>query len=90
MTDIPALRKLLTEASPVPWQACGTARGGCQCGWVWSITTDQLVVDASVRDPDIPPTTHEQAKANALLVAAAISALPELLDELERLRGAHV
>ena len=34
--DTVSLRKLASEATPGPYRECGSDRGGCVCGLVWS------------------------------------------------------
>jgi hypothetical protein len=90
--NIGELRKLLEAATPGPWEACGDDRGGCQCGMVWNRIVGEdgaLILNTRHADSDLPTPDLEHAKANALLVAAAINALPKLLDELEQRRKLH-
>ena len=88
MVDVDELRALLSTASPAPWRAVigedqpvsyyrglvGLAANADDGGYT------SIVSDA--------PGTRcvEKVAENARLIAAAVNALPELLDEIERLR----
>jgi hypothetical protein len=87
--DTEALRQLFRAASAGPWDACGAERGGCQCGLIWSKTADHLVLCARPHADDMATPSLEQSKANAILITAVVNALPDLLDELDRLRNAR-
>lgn len=83
MTDKLELRRLAEAATPGPWKACGSARGGCGCGMVWSHRADVPVAEAWRGDREAPEPS-EGAKANAAFIAGANpAALLALLDELE-------
>ena len=72
-TDTKRLRELLSKATPGPWEPTNTTTVNCNyaCGSGPWIISDR-------NDP--------QVIADAALIAAAVNALPELLDEVERLR----
>lgn len=88
--DITKLRKLLGKATPGPWIAMDAdnhfsradveittqVRFDESCSPIAEIDTDFGVSDMS-----------GEQEANAALIAAAVNALPGLLDECERLRG---
>jgi hypothetical protein len=73
-TDIKELRRLLAEASPGPWD---TNTSGEE---EFDDLFDHIRIDGLAWQLG----TEEDAR----LIAAAVNALPELLDEVERLRGA--
>lgn len=85
MTDVQKLRALLDTASPRPWRAdvwCGTDDGG------WAAIGPHCVASEADGFDDAPETpSYDQAMADAALIAAAVNALPEMLDEVERLRA---
>ena len=76
--NIPELRRLLAEATPGPWNDTGIKRDDGLLGWV--ITGDD--------GNDVCQTIETYKTTNASLIAAAVNALPALLDERERLREA--
>ena len=83
--DLPALRALLEQATPRPWlgpritDAWPPGHVG-----VYAVDEDGEPIDV------IGCTGHilggDGATSDAALTRAAVNALPELLDELERLR----
>jgi hypothetical protein len=86
MTD--ELKKLLAAATPGPWFVSGVRFKMNGCEW----HSIQRHNKATKQDDNIccvgyDPRTDE-GRADAALIAAAINALPGLLDELERLREA--
>jgi hypothetical protein len=89
MDIIERLRELLAKATPGPWQACGRGEGGCSCGLIFSITADIPVAETQLHDDEFCGCRPEieGRKANAQLIAEAITALPTLLADYERLRG---
>ena len=83
-TDVQELRALLAVATVRPWRAdvwYGTDDGG------WAAIGPHCVASEADGFDDAPETpSYDQARADAALIAAAVNALPELLDEVERLR----
>jgi hypothetical protein len=92
LDDIAALRTLLERASHLPWHPPHYGDDSCKCdcksgvnqgyaGAIYTIHTDNGL---RIRDGgnDAPPA-HEAA-ANGQLIAAAVNALPRLLDIAER------
>lgn len=75
MVDIEKLRALLAAATPGPWKCMqdGTA------AWI-----DQGNVKKAVW---LGIARGDQNRRDANLIAAAVNALPELLDKVERLRA---
>ncbi len=63
--------------SPGPWRVCGSDRGKCQCGQVWSVAQDLPVATVFIKDDDVGFLPEEMWHANADLIARA----PELLKE---------
>ena len=85
MVDTTKLRALLDTASPRPWRA-DVWYGSDDGGWA-AIGPHCVASDADGFD-DVPETpSYDQAMADAALIAGAVNALPELLDEVERLRA---
>jgi hypothetical protein len=77
--EIARLRTLLASATPGPWEAFRANHR--TLGTVYGATTHpdvpvdrDVFVDAGARVPDVE------------LIVAAVNALPELLDELDRTR----
>ena len=68
------LRKLLAEATPGPWNDTGIKRDDGLLGWV--ITGDD--------GNDVCQTIETYKTTNAALIAAAVNALPALLDAADR------
>lgn len=96
--DIPHLRELLAKATPRPWRAM---RDGNQYVNATYLPTAKLVGASRIEGPRRPwnphayiaygfkPTEFETVRfvdEDADLIAAAVNALPALLDEVERLR----
>lgn len=84
MTDVQKLRALLAVATARPWLAdvwYGTDDGG------WAAIGPHCVESEADGFDDTPESvSYDQAMADADLIAGAVNALPELLDEVERLR----
>lgn len=90
--DRQRLRELADRATPGPWrelERCPNAEPDRACG----VTSEQL--HRSGRDrvcvfasDAYDECSHPVSRADAAFVAAARTAVPELLDELERLRAA--
>ena len=72
--NIPELRRLLAEATPGPWNDTGIKRDDGLLGWV--ITGDD--------GNDVCQTIETYKTTNAALIAAAVNALPALLDAADR------
>lgn len=85
MVDTTKLRALLDTASPRPWRAdvwYGTDDGG------WAAIGPHCVASEADGFDDTPESvSYDQAMADAALIAGAVNGLPELLDEVERLRA---
>lgn len=84
--DLAAVRKLSDAATPGPWQECGHERGGCQCGFVWSIAADALLLMIRARDEDVPTADEAHCRSNAKFIAEARTLVPAMADEIEALR----
>lgn len=84
MTDVQKLRALLAVATARPWRTdvwYGTDDGG------WAAIGPHCVASEADGFDDAPESvSYDQAMADAALIAGAVNALPELLDEVERLR----
>lgn len=82
------LRRLLAEATPGPWRECkaNEDRGGCSCGLVWSLSIDAPVASTADDDSAGIDLGQRQYHANAALIAAAVNALPGLLDVVDAAR----
>lgn len=90
--DIAALRDLLARASCLPWHPphYGDDLTTCDCksgvneayaGAIYTVHVDNgLRISEGGNDAPI----ESEAKANGHLIAAAVNALPELLDIAER------
>ncbi len=87
MTDVQKLRALLAVATARPWRTdvwYGTDDGG------WAAIGPHCVASEADGFDDTPESvSYDQAMADAALIAGAVNALPELLDEVERLRMAE-
>jgi hypothetical protein len=88
--DTAALRALLDSATPGPWEVYHGYSGAQNIAQMRS--TDRTVSVAaekviSTKRGDVPP--WERTMPNAQLIVAAVNALPELLDEIDRLRDSH-
>lgn len=79
--------------TPGPWTYCGTARGGCQCGYIFGDGGRAYVAQAiSERNVDAlgcpdPHPTADAGKANARLIAAAPDMLAALWQALDDMQG---
>ena len=93
------LERLMREATARPWIPGHHTNPDhpCNCrsilaeGYFGSIATVNQSLTRDIEDGDCPPP--EEAIANALLIVAAVNALPELLalrEEVGRLREARV
>lgn len=85
MTDVQKLRALLAVATARPWRAdvwYGTDDGG------WAAIGPHCVASEADGFDDTPGSvSYDQAMADAALIAGAVNALPEMLDEVDRLRA---
>lgn len=77
--DIADLREKLAGATPGPWAALDYLYGGFDDYGRVRIIDAADSLDDNIAESVLP--------ADAVLVAAAVNALPALLDEIERLRG---
>jgi hypothetical protein len=90
--EIVDLRRILAEASPLPWHRCEPCdRREAGCTWVFA--GECIAVEAyRNHNPDTDPAAsdlecgEQQKHRNVRLAAAAVNALPRLLDELEQRR----
>jgi hypothetical protein len=80
--DIEKLRELIAKATPGPWQAMNAYQWDSIIGDIDGPDDGEMHYE-SVTDIT---SHHDRSRANAALIAAAISALPALLAEVERLR----
>jgi len=80
--DTEKLRELIAKATPGPWQAMNAYQWDSIIGDIDGPDDGEMHYE-SVTDIT---SHHDRSRANAALIAAAISALPALLDELARLR----
>jgi hypothetical protein len=74
--DIAELRRLLSEASPGPWESRRRAHENDLV-----IASEAMPVLAELRSR--PTSAKLRTPADAALIAAAVNALPELLDVVE-------
>lgn len=85
MVDTTKLRALLAVATARPWHTdvwYGNDDGG------WAAIGPHCVASEADGFDDAPgSSSYDQAMADAALILGAINALPELLDEVERLRA---
>lgn len=99
--DVTALRGLLADATPGPWQAVeGDLEGKDAAAYAATLLGNRdkdgtagrlfLTLADNTVDPElgaqvVPALTGNgpRSEANALLIAAAINALPALLDAIE-------
>ena len=92
MPDIKKLREICEKASPGPWKAVAsrTAVGVCYRIFPesWGKVPDHGGICAYDDCTSLNPHPKGEQAANAQFIAAARTALPELLDEVERLREA--
>ena len=92
MPDIKKLREICEKASPGPWNAVvsRTAVGVCYRIFPesWGKVPDHGGICAYDDYTSLNPHPKGEQAANAQFIAAARTALPELLDEVERLRKA--
>lgn len=92
------LRALCDAATEGPWKTCGASDDRCKCGHVWSRPRDGHIATAmhidqyAKDDPgrleaeELVPHDLDEMVGNARFIAAARTAIPELLDEIERLK----
>ena len=85
MVDTTKLCALLDTASPRPWRA-NVWYGSDDGGWA-AIGPHCVASEADGYDDAPGSSSYDQAMADAALIAAAVNTLPELLDEVERLRA---
>ena len=81
---IKGLRRLCDAATPGPWD-------NEKCEWVYAKVprgrpNGEMIAQA-LGGPSGKNLTREQCIQNAAFIAAARTAMPELLDEVSRLRG---
>lgn len=85
VVDVQKLRALLAAATPRPWHTdvwYGTDDGG------WAAIGPHCTASEADGFDDAPESpSWDLAMADAALIAAAVNTLPELLDEVERLRA---
>lgn len=88
MIDIKELRALLSAASPTPWRAViGEDQPvGYYRGLIGLAANADRGGYTSVVSDAPGARCVENVPENARLIAAAVNALPDLLDEVERLR----
>jgi hypothetical protein len=80
MTDTARLRELLAKATPGPWEALPWEQGAGGTDWcLWGPKPPSYTVEHDFRG-------DFGNGADAALIAEAITALPGLLDEVDRLR----
>lgn len=92
--EIERAKALADAATKGPWSACGHSRAeSCICGLVWTETGDFTVAKAHGTETDdgsgettVLPVA--QVNANARFIAAARTLVPQLCDEVLRLRAA--
>jgi len=85
MIDLNKLEGLAKKASSGPWQECGSNRGGCICGQVWSLIADLPVATVQRGDEEIGMIPEPVYKANAIYIAAANPAVILELIETQRM-----
>lgn len=83
MADVQKLRALLAAATPRPWHT-DVWYGNDDGGWA-AIGPHCTASEADDFDDAPESPSYDRAMADAALIAAAVNALPELLDEVERL-----
>lgn len=87
MVDTTKLRALLDVATARPWHTdvwYGNDDGG------WAAIGPHCVASEADGFDDAPEApSYDQAMADAALIAGVVNALPELLDEVERLKAAE-
>jgi len=70
--------------TPGPWVACGSKRGGCSCGQVWSTAVDMPVATANgIWGDDLAHPYGEIPAAHKLANSRLIAAAPDLLAALK-------
>ena len=92
MTDRTELRRLLEEATPRPWEAIIFDSGHSKFEFEASVCT-QDVGDSICRMDGLLRTADNEryrtdGSLDALLIAAAVNALPSLLDQLDAAEAA--
>jgi len=94
---IDEIKKMMAEATPGEWKACGASEGKCQCRLLWTVADkeNEYVIARTLTEKDDDCTggegcDHEQACANLAFIAA----LPEIAqlaieqaEEIERLKS---
>lgn len=85
MVDTTKLRALLAVATARPWHT-DVWYGNDDGGWA-AIGPHCVASEADGFDDAPESSSYDQAMADAALIAGAVNALPELLDEVERLRA---
>ncbi len=85
MTTLDELRALLSEATQRPWQTKNIPYNKLDDPCIFSGATGQYVCQLVYDQQSI--TQRPEVDADAALIVAAINALPELLDRVERLEA---
>lgn len=80
--DLNRWEKLANAATPVPWEPDEWYESD---GRGWAAIGPLQVDENDQNEPDCP--AHERAKLDAAFIAAARSAVPDLIAELRRLHG---
>jgi hypothetical protein len=85
--DIETIGALEAQATPGPWHACHD--GACPCAQVWSAPNDTIVHMPLNYDDLAPhmPLPSDEAKANAAFIAAARTAVPQMVAYIEALEA---
>lgn len=81
------LRKLCEQTSKLPWSACkpcSEPERNAVCGLIWSADGNTVVATVDDANSDIQRQPARR-QADMALIVGAVGALPELLDENERL-----
>lgn len=73
------LDRLHAVTTQGPWENCGSERGGCICGMVWSKTLDASVCAPSTNS-DAPQS--RKGKEDAAFIAASHEAVPLFIAAL--------
>ena len=81
------LRELAEKATLGPWKACGSDRGGCVCGQVWSTAIDHPVASTNVDSPEEGISTTKEVKVRdaAYIAAASPDYILQLLTKISQL-----
>jgi len=80
MTDTQKLRELLAKATPGPWENSNGHIG------LYIEERPEWSAIANVEHHPDQGASADEGNSNAALIVAAVNALPDLLDEVERLR----